>query len=104
MAYLQAYDWPGNVRELQNVLERSSILTRDRPIGVADLPQLENVADVTAGSGSDDGAPLKTRVEDYERSLIVEALRRADGNQSEAARQLGTNRGTLQYKMKIYRL
>lgn len=107
-AYLQAYDWPGNVRELQNVLERASILTRDRPIGIADLPQLENKSEATTSPGAEDadvaGAPLKTRVESFERNLIADALRRADGNQSEAARLLQTNRATLQYKMKAYRL
>jgi Nif-specific regulatory protein len=104
-AYLQAYDWPGNVRELQNVLERASILARGTRIGVADLPEL-NARDEVAREPHDDtsGLPLKDRVSTYERSIIADALRAADGNQSEAARVLQTSRATLQYKMKVYGL
>ena len=110
LAYLSAYDWPGNVRELHNVIERASILARSNRIGVAELPEL-SVADGGSDESSDGEAsldapevPLKERVNAYERSLIAEALRRADGNQSEAARLLRTSRATLQYKMKMLRL
>jgi transcriptional regulator with GAF, ATPase, and Fis domain len=110
MAYLQSYDWPGNVRELHNVLERATILARRDRIGVADLPELESAADETQISphgiadGTDESVSLKERVYAHERALIVDALRRADGNQSEAARFLKTSRATLQYRMKILRL
>ena len=55
---------------------------------------------------TDDSASisLKERVDAYERGLVADALRRAQGNQSEAARLLRTSRATLQYKMKTYRL
>jgi transcriptional regulator with GAF, ATPase, and Fis domain len=102
LAYLQAYDWPGNVRELHNVLERASILARGAVIGVADLPELTSSSDEPAPAG--EGASLKDRVHAYERSLVMAALRSADGNQSEAARILRTSRATLQYKMKAFGL
>jgi transcriptional regulator with GAF, ATPase, and Fis domain len=99
--YLQAYDWPGNVRELHNVLERAAILSRDAVVRIPDLPELTSSepADVPEPTTS-----LKERVNAYERSLVAEALRSAQGNQSEAARLLQTSRATLQYKMKLYGL
>jgi transcriptional regulator with GAF, ATPase, and Fis domain len=103
MSYLQAYDWPGNVRELSNVLERASILARER-IRLADLPELappptSSQADLDAGDAS-----LKDRVNAFERSLIEQALERAGGNQSEAARLLRTSRATLQYKLRLLKI
>jgi transcriptional regulator with GAF, ATPase, and Fis domain len=94
VAYLEAYDWPGNVRELENVLERAAVLARGPRITVADLPDLGDRTSEPA-----DGS-LKERVGAYERTLIEDALRRANGNQSEAARLLRTSRATLQYRMK----
>ncbi|MBX3232849.1 MAG: sigma 54-interacting transcriptional regulator [Labilithrix sp.] len=96
MAYLEAYDWPGNVRELQNVLERAAILARDR-VRLADLPELTTAPPPSTTAGD---APLKERVNAFERSILEDALRRADGNQSEAARLLRTSRATLQYRLK----
>jgi transcriptional regulator with GAF, ATPase, and Fis domain len=112
LLYLQAYPWPGNVRELGNVLERAAILARGKRIGIEDLPELRNPAEEAhddcggADPPGDDVSdlPLKQRIDAYERSLIVDALRRAGGNQSEAARRLRTSRATLQYKMKMHRL
>ncbi|MDB4936405.1 MAG: Response regulator of zinc sigma-54-dependent two-component system [Labilithrix sp.] len=109
LAYLQAYDWPGNVRELQNVLERAAVLAHGTSIGVADLPELQSrlIDDAQAPSTPDapaGAASLKERVDAYERGLVADALARANGNQSEAARQLGASRATLQYKLKLHRL
>jgi len=87
--------------QLHNVLERAAILARGRVIRPEDLPDLNS-------SPSLPDAPvrgaLKQQVDSYERSLIAEALRQSDGNQSEAARQLRVSRATLLYKMKTYGL
>ncbi len=99
LLYLQAYDWPGNVRELRNVIERAGILADGKPIRVADLPELRGASEPRAASDS-----LKASVEAYERSLIADAMAKANGNQSEAARLLRTSRATLQYKLKAYGL
>jgi transcriptional regulator with GAF, ATPase, and Fis domain len=107
MLALQAYDWPGNVRELQNVLERALILARGKCIELSDLPELSSRVTEPAGehgASAPEGGSLKERVESYERGLIVDALARAGGNQSEAARRLGMSRATLQYKIKLHRL
>jgi transcriptional regulator with GAF, ATPase, and Fis domain len=103
LVYLQTYDWPGNVRELHNVLERASILTRGTVIRRADLPELASRSEAPPAPDLERRS-LKDRVHAYERSLVVAALRRANGNQSEAARLLRTSRATLQYKMKAFGL
>jgi transcriptional regulator with GAF, ATPase, and Fis domain len=103
LAYLQAYDWPGNVRELQNVIERAAILARGRAIAVADLPELRAGA-VEPGATGDAAGSLKERVDAFERAQLADAMARAGGNQSEAARLLHTSRATLQYKLKQHKL
>ena len=107
LAVLVRYDWPGNVRELQNVLERAAILARGRRIHATDLtlPEAPAVPSVNREADSDDpGTSLKQRVEAFERRIVADALSRANGNQSEAARLLRTSRATLQYKMKAHGL
>ena len=64
-----------------------------------DLPALENMTEPEASEES-----LKDRVSQFERSVIAEALRKADGNQSEAARRLGLTRMTLIDKLKRHGL
>jgi transcriptional regulator with GAF, ATPase, and Fis domain len=103
LGYLQAYAWPGNVRELENVLERATILARGRQLRVSDLPELAQTPEPRSpegapGEGHD--LPLKERVNAFERSIVADALERASGNQSEAARLLGTSRATLQYRIR----
>ncbi len=97
-AELQAREYRGNVRELQNLCERIVALS-----GGGLIESLEG----TAG-GAPPGEPgslgLRERVEAFERSLIVEALERAQGNRSEAARQLRIGRVTLLDKLKKYGL
>ncbi|MBX3188562.1 MAG: sigma 54-interacting transcriptional regulator [Labilithrix sp.] len=101
VAYLQAYDWPGNVRELENVLERAAVLARGPTIRVEDLPELAGESKGEVADAPDAVATLKERVSDFERTLIADALARAGGNQSEAARLLRTSRATLQYRMRV---
>jgi transcriptional regulator with PAS, ATPase and Fis domain len=89
---LLAYQWPGNVRQLRNVLDSAVVLASGDRIEVADL----GLRDV--GSGE-----LETlRIEDWERRLIAEALRRAAGNVPEAAKLLGIGRATLYRKIDDY--
>ncbi|HEY1406347.1 MAG TPA: sigma 54-interacting transcriptional regulator [Spirochaetota bacterium] len=83
---LMAYHWPGNVRELENCIERGVILSSDGVIHSYHLPpslQLNNT------SGPHDGESLDSRLEGIERELIVEELKRTNGNMARAARSLG---------------
>src|SRR5262249_45647744 len=100
-ALLKGYGWPGNVRELRNVVERAMLL--------AEGPQLE-AHDFTALKGgavsSDPYALPATGVdlEELERSLVVQALRRAGGNQTKAAALLGLNRDQIRYRVEKFGL
>ncbi len=94
---LAAHPWPGNVRELENAIEGLVALSPPEGLDLALLP---------GGASAPEGAPLplKERVQAYERGLVVEALRAAGGNRSEAARRLGVSRVTLHDKLRRYGL
>lgn len=94
LEFLLGYDWPGNVRELENAIERAVILAKDSIITVADLPQ-ENLSLVRLAST---GKNLK----EVEKNHVLNVLRKAGGNYSEAARILGISRMTLYNKAKEY--
>jgi len=94
---LLAYSWPGNVRELENVIERSIVLARSEELGPADIK-----LDVAPKSRSHEDVrflPEGVTLEQYEQMLIQEALRRAQGNKSHAARLLGLTRNALRYRL-----
>ena len=105
MDALCAHDWPGNVRQLRNAVERASALAVGARIELHDLPP-EIAGRVTQDEGTppDGPASLTDRVNAFERRLIHEALARADGNQSEAARLLRVPRRTLAHKVKRHGL
>ena len=97
MEKLMAYHWPGNVRELENVIERSLVMCGgtqlDAPdVRLEDAPRPRNHAD----SGF---LPPGMSLDEYEQELIREALRRAGGNKSQAARLLGLTRNALRYRL-----
>ncbi len=89
---LQAHSWPGNVRELENALEYALILAPGRLIQPAHLPPA--VTGSAFPSGPADAG--------QERQRLVLALRRAGGNQSEAARLLGVSRVTVWKRIQRY--
>jgi DNA-binding NtrC family response regulator len=89
MARLATYAWPGNVRELRSAIEHAAIHCAGHEIQIADLPpELFHPRDDAVPS------PIEPEPVD-ERVRIVEALRRAGGNRSRAARMLGIGRATL---------
>jgi transcriptional regulator with GAF, ATPase, and Fis domain len=107
LAQLQAYPWPGNVRELENVIERALILCRGVQITTADLDFGRRPGAPVAPApvaGGDGGRSLHKRLSDQERSEIVVAVDRSDGNIALAARSLGINRSTLYYRMRKHGL
>jgi len=105
MQSLSEYAWPGNVRELRNLIERVMILENKEVIDVADLPReilgRQAPKDLEASFAL---PPAGVVLEEVERSLIEQALRRASGNQSRAARLLGLTRDTLRYRLKKFSL
>ena len=104
---LAAADWPGNVRQLENTIARLAALSTGGLIQAAALDGSSSspVAESDGQSAAPgEGPTLREQVEAFERNLIVRMLGRTAGNQSEAARRLGTSRVTLIDKMKKYGL
>ncbi len=107
LALLARHPWPGNVRELEHALECLVALSPDGALDLALLTRsaaVPGMPDAGAGAGEAPALGLRPRVEAYERGLVVEALRAAKGNRSEAARQLGISRVTLHDKLRKYGL
>jgi DNA-binding NtrC family response regulator len=94
LSLLQSYDWPGNVRELENAVARA--ISRC-PDGSA----LESRHFDVLGAVSANGTPsaLRTAIGSAEKEAIIDALRRAGGNKSKAARLLGITRPGLYLKL-----
>ena len=97
MERLEAYHWPGNVRELENVIERSLVLCRGSQLDAGDV-RLESAPRPRSQNGQH-FLPEGLTLDQYEQELIREALRRADGNKSHAARLLGLTRNALRYRL-----
>ena len=106
---LMEYNWPGNVRELENVIERAVVLSRGQIITSRELP----FGDHEAGDGDEgeregdakgDSSFFKKSVAQFEKDLIMKALRDANGNRSKAAEMLGIYRRLLYAKIKEYGL
>ena len=99
MEKLVAYHWPGNVRELENVIERSLVMATGTELDAGDI-KLESAPRPRAQNH--DGVPFLPEgmsLDQYEQEIIREALKRADGNKSQAARLLGLTRNALRYRL-----
>lgn len=97
--HLSRHRWPGNVRELANIVERLTIVApRDRVTST----------DVDAALGTNRALPpphetdggLRGALASYERHMILDALRHAQGNVADAARALETDRANLYRRMR----
>ena len=107
---LMRYRWPGNVRELENLVERMVVLSDSAIIDVADLPEkvLTGATVITSGIPQLDlpetGIDLSTAVNEFERSIIVQALNKSNWVKNRAAKLLHVNRTTLVEKIKKQKL
>ena len=98
---LMGYHWPGNIRQLENSVERAVALSSGRLIDVNDI-HLDTIQGKTATASSSSGdqfLPEGMTLEQWEDNMIREALRRANGNKSQAARLLGLSRNALRYRL-----
>jgi DNA-binding NtrC family response regulator len=96
---LLSHSWPGNVRELENTIERSLVLASGEILQPADI-RIEAPRNSSALASQQ--APLLPEgetLEHWEQMMIREALRRANGNKSQAARILGLTRNALRYRL-----
>ncbi|HSP67750.1 MAG TPA: sigma-54 dependent transcriptional regulator, partial [Bryobacteraceae bacterium] len=99
MERLMSYHWPGNVRELENVVERSILLAQNPRLEAGDVRIDTAPRRQTAAGGQDNFLPEGMTLDQYEQSVIREALKRANGNKSQAARLLGLTRNALRYRL-----
>jgi transcriptional regulator with PAS, ATPase and Fis domain len=101
---LLRHRWPGNIRELQNAIERALIVSSGGPITADDLGIVVQ-RDVPAGAVASHApvAEPPRSLADLERQAITEALARAGGNKSRAARALGVSRMQLYTRLKRLR-
>jgi transcriptional regulator with PAS, ATPase and Fis domain len=91
------YPWPGNVRQLRNVIHRACILATTDLLQPVDLPPLPPLPDAFPTG------LLNHTLDEIERLVVLEALRRCSGNKTAAARQLGVTARTLANKLNRYR-
>lgn len=96
---LTSYHWPGNVRELENVVERSILLAQGPRVEAEDIKIDTGSGHARAAVSADAFLPEGMTLDQYEQSIIREALKRADGNKSQAARLLGLTRNALRYRL-----
>lgn len=94
---LMAYHWPGNVRELENWIERAVIVCNEEVIYSYHFPATLQTAEAT---GTQLRAPLKATVAQFEKELIIDALKSTRGNRAKAARLLQTTERILNYRIK----
>ena len=87
LSRLSAYDWPGNVRELGNIIERAVVLGPGPDLDLGEFPL--GAAAETAASGA---ISYHQAVDDARRQLVRDALARAQGNRTEAAKLLGLHK------------
>lgn len=97
MEALVNYYWPGNVRQLENVIERSLLLCSGTRLEASDI-RLDDAPQAAPGNGPAFLPPGMT-LDQFEQEIIREALRRANGNKSQAARLLGLTRNALRYRL-----
>jgi two-component system NtrC family response regulator len=92
------YPWPGNVRELENIIERMVLLAKGSELTAADLPDSIRCRPSDANppvSLPDRGVSLAA----FEKQVILQALKKCGGNQTQAARYLSMSRRTLAYRL-----
>jgi two-component system, NtrC family, response regulator AtoC len=130
---LLTYPWPGNVRELSHVIERAVLWSRGATLDVehlslatpetresvpaspistsvpaeAGVPNASDQLPAVHGAPGTNGPSLPPPgmdLDGWERSMIEQALRECEGNQTRAAQRLGISRDTLRYRLKKYGL
>jgi DNA-binding NtrC family response regulator len=100
LSLVDQYAWPGNIRELRNALERAMLLTTKDLIEPEDLTALTRKAAAPQFQLPPDGVSL----EEVERQLLMQALERSGGNQTQAAELLRINRDQVRYRIEKFGL
>ena len=98
-ALLEQYQWPGNVRELRNAIERAMLLSDRDHLEPQDFTLTRSVNPTEFRL-----PPEGVNLDEVERQLLVQALERANGNQTQAAQLLGINRDQVRYRIEKFGL
>lgn len=98
---LMQYHWPGNVRELENCMERAVLFCTDQVIHSYHLPPTLQTGEQ---SGTVPSLSFEGAIQNYEKELIIDALKNSGGNMAEAARLLKTTERVISYSVKKLRV
>jgi Nif-specific regulatory protein len=98
---LMQYHWPGNVRELENCIERAVLLCIDRVIHSYHLPPTLQTGEQ---SGTIPSLSFEEAMQNFEKELIIDALKNSGGNMAEAARLLKTTERVVSYSIRKLRV
>jgi len=119
MGLLMDYNYSGNVRELENIIERAVTLEPTEAIGPEPLPPslvdrtrhaAAPAAVLSAGGGGDslrvppEGVDLEKTIEDIEKAILIDALKKTGGVKKKAAELLGLSFRSMRYKLSKYEI
>lgn len=120
LTILNQYTWPGNIRELSNLIQKMLIFNRGAPISATDLEPIFNkkeIRDLPAKSGlpavqewvrqslaQKPGSSFDDFIDTLSGIVVAEALKKTNGNRSQAAKLLGVSRPTLHAKIDKYKI
>jgi two-component system response regulator AtoC len=104
MSYLQTYDWPGNIRELENLMERAIVLNKSGILTVKDFPISISNAETEEEINIHVNNDLTEVVDNFEKKIILKALRENNFNKLRTAEKLGIHRSTFMSKLKKYEI
>jgi Nif-specific regulatory protein len=105
MEMLSRFDWPGNIRELENEIERAVCLSGpDKDIGIECLSEKITAVSPNEPIEALADASLQEAVSRLEKKMIIDALRKSEGNRSQASRNLGLTRQGLLNKIGRYKI
>lgn len=102
MESLISYRWPGNIRELENLIERAIVLSKSKVLTLKDFPghivSIETFPSVSINPED----TLTDMVDEFEKTIIIKALKTNNNNKLRTAEKLGIHRSTFMSKLKKY--
>jgi Nif-specific regulatory protein len=103
---LAAYSWPGNVRELENCIEYAVLLCNGSLLLPEHLPQSvkAHAPPKSAQEAEGDDTTLKNRVRQMESAVLLDALKKSNGNVCAVAREIGLTARMVRYKLKNFNI